>query len=89
MFLGMSLNTCTKNTAGCIGYLYGLQYHIIACLNQVGSIVNYFSWRRFRKCFSMWHTIGLEHFKLKHYKIERLVNDEDVCVNQWNLDSMY
>ena len=69
MFLGMSLHACTKKTAGCIGYLYG--YHIIACLNQVESIINYFSWRRFQRCFLMWHAIGLEHVKRKNLNLQR------------------
>ena len=35
-------------------------YHIIACLNQVESIIKYFSWRRFQRCFLMWHAIELQ-----------------------------
>ena len=46
-------------------------YHIIACLNQVESIINYFSWRRFQRCFLMWHAIGLEHVKRKNLNLQR------------------
>ena len=46
-------------------------YHIIASLNQVGSTINYFSWRRFQRCFLMWHAIGLEHFKLKNLNLQQ------------------
>ena len=35
-------------------------YHIVACLNQVESIIKYFSWRRFQRCFLMWHAIELQ-----------------------------
>ena len=37
----------------------------------------------------MWHAVGLEHFKPESTTkraIEKLENDEDVCVNQLNLD---
>ena len=64
--------TCTKKTAGCIGYLYP-GYHIIVRLNQEGSIINYFSWRRFetKGVFLLWHASGFEHFKLKNLNLQR------------------
>ena len=88
MFLGMSVHTCTKKTAAWV--IMG--YHIIACLNQVGSIINYFSWRRFQRRFLMWQAIELVSIlSLKPESttkrvVEKLVNDKDVFVNQLNLD---
>ena len=63
--------TCTKKMAGCIGYLYP-GYHIIVCLNQEGSIINYFSGEDLkRKVFLLWHPSGFEHFKLKNLNLQR------------------